>query len=55
MFHLKEIYDSYLMNIKHGKPVPEWDEKEVFLLQMQYEHFFYKYFGFNEVNNKNFI
>lgn len=32
MFHLKEIYDSYLMNRKHEKPVPAWNEKEVHLL-----------------------
>lgn len=34
MMHLKEIYDSYLMNKMHNKPVPEWDELDTFLLHL---------------------
>jgi hypothetical protein len=48
MLHLKEIYDSYLMNKQHGKAVPDWDETEIYLLKLNYETFFYLFHGFHE-------
>jgi len=48
MYYIKEIYDSYLCNLKQGNKVPAWNKSELKLLHLNYEIFFYSYFGFRE-------
>lgn len=45
MYHVKEIFDSYLCNKNSGKRVPDWNTGEIKLLKFMYEVFFYRYYG----------
>ncbi|KAL4462685.1 hypothetical protein ABPG74_000515 [Tetrahymena malaccensis] len=45
MYHVKEIYDSFLCNKNGGKKIPNFDDKELELLKQLYEMFFFRFYG----------
>lgn len=45
MYHVKEIYDSYLCNRNGGKKVPNFNDEEKLLLKQLYEMFFFRFYG----------